>query len=129
MTEQPKVTTIQELIDEAAACAKEKGWDDDYRPITEDLLLVHSEISEACEDLRSGRASDELYYEDKVIAGDGKSEWELLAKPCGVPTELADVMIRVAHMAKRHGIDLVAAINLKLAYNRTRSHRHGNKKF
>lgn len=107
--------TLDQIITESADCAKEKGWDDEPRSANDDLLLIHSEVSEATEELRRYRAADELYYE-----GD---------KPCGVPTELADVVIRCCHMARRHGIDLVQAVNIKLAYNRTRARRHGGKKF
>jgi hypothetical protein len=36
-------------------------------------------------------------------------------------------VIRVADFAKKQGIDLVAAIQIKADYNRTRPHRHGGK--
>lgn len=125
MTAAPKIQTIQELIDEAASCAAEKGWDDKPPDLAVDLANLHGEVSEAWEDVRAGRAPDEIYYDHS----EERPDRTYTAKPCGVPTELADVVIRIAHMAKRHGIDLVAAINLKAAYNRTRPRRHGGKKF
>ena len=48
-------------------------------------------------------------------------------KPEGVPSELADIVIRALDFADLHDIDLGAAIEGKLAYNVTRGHRHGGK--
>lgn len=56
------------------------------------------------------------------------SEVRALHKPCGFPSELADVVIRVATLAARMDIDLNTAITEKLLYNRTRSYLHGGKK-
>ena len=41
--------------------------------------------------------------------------------------ELAAVLYIIRRMAAHYGIDLDAAIETKMAYNRTRSHRHGGK--
>lgn len=49
-------------------------------------------------------------------------------KPEGVPSELADIVIRVADICGYYGIDLDAAITQKMAYNRTRPYRHGGKR-
>ena len=49
-------------------------------------------------------------------------------KPEGVPSELADIVIRVMDCAVRYGIDLGAEIELKHAYNKTREFRHGGKR-
>lgn len=127
-----KFYTLDQIITESAACAAEKGWDDEPRSANDDLLLIHSEVSEATEELRMYRAPDEIYYEGNLGTARDPLSADMrpgVAKPCGVPTELADVVIRCCHMAKRHGIDLVQAVNLKLAYNRTRPRRHGGKKF
>lgn len=49
-------------------------------------------------------------------------------KPCGIPSELADIVIRIMHFSHRHGIDLGKAMREKMAYNETRPFKHGMKK-
>ena len=82
--------------------------DDSYRK----LVLIHSEISEAVEELRSGRAPVLRYYQQ-----DGKPE--------GFGVELADAMIRIMDLAERHGIDLDVFIAEKMSYNAGRPVLHG----
>lgn len=94
--------------------AVDKGWWEGERNFGELLALVHSEVSEALEAYRSGMPPERAYFEV-----DGKL--------CGVPSELADVVIRVMDMAEHYDIDLWAAIEAKHAYNVTRPHRHGGK--
>jgi len=53
--------------------------------------------------------------------------WASKIKPEGVPSELADIVIRALDAAGAWGIDLEAIIDEKLAYNITRGHRHGGK--
>lgn len=48
-------------------------------------------------------------------------------KPEGVPSELADIIIRVLDMCGWYGIDIEAAVAEKMEYNETRSYRHGGK--
>lgn len=50
------------------------------------------------------------------------------AKPEGVTYEFADIVIRVADLCGSLGIDLQAAVEKKMAYNTTRSYRHGGKR-
>lgn len=105
--------TINDTAKKIHDWAKDKGWWESERNIGELLALAHSELSEALEEYRNGRMK--TYYED-----DGK--------PCGYPSELADLMIRVMDTAYSAGIDLEYEIAVKMDYNESRPYRHGGKK-
>jgi len=107
------ITTMQKAIH---ADAVEHGWWDNPNTSTipEKLAMIHSEVSEALEDYRNGKMTTRHV---------GKK-----AKPCGFPTELADVMIRVMDLAEQLSISLDAVIADKMAYNVMRPYRHGNKR-
>ena len=47
----------------------------------------------------------------------------------GVPSELADVVIRIMDICEYYGIDLEKVILEKHEYNKKREFKHGNKKF
>lgn len=79
---------------------------------TSSLCRVHSEVSEAQDHVQRGRTVTDIWFEPS-------------GKPEGVPVELADAIIRIADIAATYGIDLAAALNLKMAYNRTRPWKHG----
>ena len=49
-------------------------------------------------------------------------------KPEGVPTELADVVIRILDYCGRVGIDMQSIMAQKHAFNLQRPYRHGNKR-
>jgi NTP pyrophosphatase (non-canonical NTP hydrolase) len=109
--------TIAGLVHTAHATAKAKGWHDTADPdsptqVLAWLALLHSEVSEAVEDVRRGMMAE-------WVSEDGK--------PGGLPSELADVFIRLADTCGALGIDLEGAIRRKMAFNATRPHRHGGK--
>jgi NTP pyrophosphatase (non-canonical NTP hydrolase) len=88
-------------------------WSDNTRNFMETLMLVVSEIAEAGEEYRDGRALNEVYYHG--------------SKPEGIPVELADAVIRILDFCEWAGIDLYTVIQEKHAYNLTREPRHGGK--
>lgn len=91
------------------------------------LMLMVSELVEAHDELRNGKAANETYYPTKpeAITTGGTN----LFKPEGVPSELADTVIRIFDFCYTEGIDLGAIIDEKLKYNQTREQMHGGKKF
>lgn len=139
---------INELIQKVHQNAKDHGWWDEPRSMAELLCLIHSEVSEALEEDRNHRKPGETYYSGKSnssmrmgsmsfstlfsetprIDFDSTGEKIMIAKPEGIPSELADIVIRVMDICGMYGIDLEKAILEKMEYNRTRPMRHGGKK-
>ena len=175
---------LAELQREAHAIAKSKSWWDEERTFGDLIALVHSELSEALEWYREWDSVRPMREESPQYGLDDPLHGKY--KPVGVPSELADVVVRVAdicehygarlsvppsfphldtfgewithvhycvalagrkhwdddyrwcedledvvgliqRMAAHYGIDLDAAIEAKMEYNRTRSYRHGGK--
>jgi len=117
--------------------AQQHGWWDtaDDCNVPTKLALIHSEVSEALEDFRSGKLGLVFLYRDPA---DGKlkrltpaeaveAETEESKKPVGFGIELADAMIRIMDLAEWMDIDLDHFIRVKMTYNETRPMRHGGK--
>jgi len=51
--------------------------------------------------------------------------WGYVPKPEGVPSELADIIIRVLDACAGWDIDIQTAVELKIQYNATREYKHG----
>jgi len=81
------------------------------------LLLIVSEVVEAHDEIRNGRKANETYYP--------VGHEDILPKPEGVPSEIADVVIRCFDFAYTEGIDLARILNEKLLFNSTRERLHG----
>ncbi len=104
--------SMSDLQRQVHETAKEKGWWNEPRDFGMVLALMHSEISEALEAWRDGKAP---YY-----LADGKPE--------GWGIELADCVIRIMDMCEANDLDLQGLIENKMGYNETRPYRHGGKR-
>lgn len=107
--------TFSEWQKEIMEWAEEKGWNQglDVRSFGDWISLMHTEVSEAYEDYRNHHGIDEIYYEyeDKPIRPEDL-DWfreqyrEAILKPCGIPIEMADLMIRILHFAEFFKFDV-----------------------
>lgn len=109
--------TLKQWQEDAHQLSRSKGWYDGADEVTAErmavkLALIHSETSEALEDVRAGKLGGS-------VREDGKPE--------GLPSELADIVIRVLDFAGWLGIDLEQAVAEKHAFNATRPQKHGGK--
>jgi len=93
------IMELQELIDESHKIAKEKGFWDEERPISEKLMLIVTEVAEACEADRNG---DEESFN----------------------RELADVFIRLADLCGKKNIFIEYYIRRKMEINKDRPYKH-----
>lgn len=109
---------LNTLLDISYTVADMNGWHPKGEggfTFGDKIALIHSELSEALEEYRKGHTPREVYFQE-----DGKPE--------GIPTELADVLIRVLDLCGEYSIDIESAIHLKTGYNSSRGWRHGGKK-
>ena len=107
--------TINELVEIAHNNTVNHGFWEKERNFGEVIALMHTELSEAFEEYRHGRGLNETYYENGT-------------KPCGIPSELADVVIRIFDFCGGNDIDLEKIIQEKMEYNEKRPYKHGDKK-
>src|SRR5277367_1995549 len=121
LTHEGSKRTIEDLSFRSEAIAKEKGWYDgaetDNRPCELHAALVHSEISEALEEFRQHRDLKDLLWEDPTDGELRLSPSPMVGwKPCGVLSEIADVVIRICQRAgRRDGPGLQGAMNRELS--------------
>lgn len=113
---------LNRMVDSVHAMAESKGWHPwkakALAPTTEQvgawIALMHSELSEALEELRKGPDFLPMYQGEN-------------GKPEGLVVELADCVIRIMDVCGALRLDLGEAVEAKVAYNSTRSNRHGGK--
>lgn len=112
---------INETVTLVHEIAKQKGWWDEERSALEIHALIHSEVSEATEEVRNNPGFVDN-TNTPAVKFDG-------AKPEGHAVELADAVIRIMDYFGEMQWDLERVLAAKIAYNRTRPYRHGGKKY
>lgn len=85
------------------------------------LMLIVTELAEAAEAYRDDGLDMEIKDKDGL-------RWNGEGKPEGIAIELADAVIRIGDLCGSLGIDLGHAVEVKMAYNKTRPPMHGGKK-
>lgn len=115
--------TLEEMAIEVCEVNKDNGWFEEDRRFAEDMALLHSEVSEALEAYRVHGVADQTRMQSTY-----EFQRDIPAKPEGVGSELADILIRLLDTCHRYDIDLEAEYTRKIAFNRTRGYRHGGKK-
>lgn len=130
------------LAEEIHATAIEHGWWGDLtdyvgrevestalpveRNFGEVIALIHSEASEALEAYRDGMPINRNKYEcPKCGLNESGVPHTMVLKPVGVPSEMADIIIRVLDACAAYGIDIDQAVREKMTYNKTRPFKHG----
>jgi NTP pyrophosphatase (non-canonical NTP hydrolase) len=105
---------ISQLQKEAYKTADDHGFHSTEadRHVPTKLLLTVQELTEAFDEVRDGKDLT-------------KNSHEADGKPVGFPSELADVLIRIADLAGIVGIDLEYFVIEKMEYNRSRPFKHG----
>lgn len=124
---------INDFVKEVGENAKNHGWwDGEERSFGELIALVHSELSEALEEYRENVPGKKLnrdpfstYYSGGGYVSTSPSEG--CDKPEGIPSELADVVIRVFDMCHHYKIDIEKMLIEKHEFNKSRPFRHGGK--
>lgn len=128
----PPNETLEHALATATAEVREvneaNGWFEDDRRPAEGLALIHSEVSEWLEAIRSWGLADATATEcPHGFLSDYCAKDHALPKPEGVGSEAADVLIRLLDECDRQDINLAAEYRRKIAYNRTRGHKHGGR--
>ena len=134
-----KMLNINEFVKEVGENAVAHGWWDEERSFGELIALCHSELSEALEEYRQGNLPTETYYscnqcgekctyvEKQFNNCTHKQGLTIHGKPEGIPSELADVIIRIFDMCHHYGIDIESMLIDKHEFNKSRPYKHGGK--
>lgn len=116
---------IDEIADKVHKLAWEKGWhskdEDEDHFIERACNNFHDEISELHEAWRNNKLHDLCDKTEELQVAK-------IGPLTNIEEEFADIIIRVLDACRKLNVDIQSAIERKHLYNKTRSHRHGNKR-
>lgn len=92
--------------------------------ILEKLMLVVSELGEACEAYRKGHYANMAHFSRRPLNSDFNGYFECSIKD-SFEDEIADSIIRLFDLAGFMNIDIEKHIALKMKYNESRPYKHG----
>lgn len=118
---------LNELSWEIHTNAKQKGfWEEESLPTK--LALIHAEVSEALEELRTKETGEPPYYEHSIGCMKAKqNQCICVPKPEGFAVELVDVLIRTLDILAYLGEDVDKIVKDKMRFNAHRSRMHGKR--
>lgn len=123
-------TNLNEIASYIHEANVKNGFRDGLCQKGTELMLVVSELSEALEADRKDRYADAFAFESALGSdmSDGRfmKAFEDNIKD-SYEDEIADAMIRLFHIAGKHGIDLDFHVRQKVRYNSLRTAKHGKK--
>jgi len=122
---------LNQACREIHEAAIEKGFEP--QPVPTNLMLIVSELGEACEADRKDRHTKLPLFWD-IMAGCAKEAiparlsmaFELYIKDT-FEDEIADAFMRLMDLCGALNIDIEEHIKLKAAYNKTRPSKHGKR--
>lgn len=119
--------SLNEACKEQHEAVIEKGFTP--QPVATNLMLIVSELGEACEADRKNRHAEIEGYE-KAMANPPQPD--MLAQACfesfikdTFEDEIADAFLRLMDLCGAMNIDIEKHIRMKAEYNKTRPTKHG----
>jgi hypothetical protein len=104
----PDVKTIKELEAEVEKYCRDMGWYEQEVPFAVAMALLHEEAAEAGHAWRDHGLADVTGHQDLAVLGGTKDVAQ--AKPEGVGSEFADILIRMLDDSVRYHFDLEGSL-------------------
>lgn len=115
------ISGLNQAAETVHNAARKNGFWDKETSVAEKLMLIVTELGEACEATRKNKFAKR----DKYLQGISHGEpFETYIKDT-FEDELADVLIRLLDLAGGLDIDIEWHVNAKFEYNQTRPYKHG----